>query len=237
MSTQKTTVIMTSGYAGSGKDTLGHIMASAFGFKRIAFADKLKDIVSEQWNLDRSKLDSHVFKKMPLLHLPVSGKDALSKAIFDQVIERFSTQDGTSYKRGGANQLKWTDNGYWEVDGKKLYWTPRALMIAEGCQKRSVDPDYWVKQAISGAPKDQFGQLPMMIVITDWRFDEHLATAEMLPYHKLITVRIDSKVEPVSQDSSERYLDNYKFDARVWNDLTSLDNFEKEIREKLGPFI
>jgi len=52
------TVIMLSGYMQSGKDTVGAILQESFGFKRFAFADSLKDEVSQEYNISRESLDT-----------------------------------------------------------------------------------------------------------------------------------------------------------------------------------
>ena len=51
-------IIMLSGYMKSGKDTAGDHLCSKYGFKRFAFADVLKDEISEIYNIERSILDT-----------------------------------------------------------------------------------------------------------------------------------------------------------------------------------
>lgn len=52
------TVVMLSGWMQSGKDTVGSYLCKHFGFSRFAFADVLKDEVSEMWNVPRDMLDT-----------------------------------------------------------------------------------------------------------------------------------------------------------------------------------
>jgi hypothetical protein len=42
--------ILLSGWSGSGKDAVGQILARRYGAKRLAFADRLKEMVAEQYN-------------------------------------------------------------------------------------------------------------------------------------------------------------------------------------------
>lgn len=55
-------VIMVSGYLQSGKDVVGKRLCQAHGFTRVAFADLLKQQVSELFNLNRAALDTQVGK-------------------------------------------------------------------------------------------------------------------------------------------------------------------------------
>ena len=44
-------LILISGKAGTGKDTIGEYLVRKFGFKRYAFADRLKEVATELgWN-------------------------------------------------------------------------------------------------------------------------------------------------------------------------------------------
>jgi hypothetical protein len=44
------TCILLSGWSGSGKDTVGKCLGRLYGAKRVAFADRLKEMVAEQYN-------------------------------------------------------------------------------------------------------------------------------------------------------------------------------------------
>jgi len=50
-------IIGIQGLIGSGKDTIGNYLVQQYGFKRIAFADKLKDILSVMFGWDRKLLE------------------------------------------------------------------------------------------------------------------------------------------------------------------------------------
>lgn len=51
-------IIGLSGYAGAGKDTVGQILVSDYGFKRLAFADTLKSVAKRlhYWNGQKDDL-------------------------------------------------------------------------------------------------------------------------------------------------------------------------------------
>ena len=50
-------IIGITGLAGSGKDTIGHILVEEFGFKRLSCATKVKDIAAQLYGWDRKKLE------------------------------------------------------------------------------------------------------------------------------------------------------------------------------------
>jgi hypothetical protein len=51
-------IIWLSGWAGAGKDTIAAILCKKYDYKRIAFADSLKDIVAAKYNFSRSLCDT-----------------------------------------------------------------------------------------------------------------------------------------------------------------------------------
>lgn len=50
-------IVGISGYKGSGKDTAGDVLINKFGFKKESFAGPIKDIVAQQFNIDREMLE------------------------------------------------------------------------------------------------------------------------------------------------------------------------------------
>jgi hypothetical protein len=55
MTTRK--IFALSGFAGAGKDTLGHVLVNRYGYKRMSFASSLKDCISSITGWDREKLE------------------------------------------------------------------------------------------------------------------------------------------------------------------------------------
>lgn len=113
-------ILALSAYKFSGKDTVADYLCAQYGFKRISFAAKLKDMVASQYNVPREFLDSPTHKEMPLLNLPVIPSDAST--------QRLQSMLATELASG--------------------YWTPRALCILEGSVKRAVYSNYWVRECI-----------------------------------------------------------------------------------------
>lgn len=110
-------VLALSGWRGSGKDTSADYLVNEYGFKKMSFAARLKDMVSKLYNVPREDLDSPTRKEMPLVNLPVIPTDRFTQTIHDMLREEL----------------------------KSGYWTPRALCILEGSIKRSVHANYWIR--------------------------------------------------------------------------------------------
>lgn len=115
------TIIALSAYKGSGKDTVADHLVSRYGFMRISFAAKLKDMVAEIYNIDRVSLDSQVLKEQPLYQYPVISTDATTSTMHHLLRAELSSG----------------------------FWTPRALCILEGSMKRAVHSNYWVRNAVA----------------------------------------------------------------------------------------
>lgn len=191
-------VIAVSGYKRSGKDTIANYLVKNYGFKKVAFADPLKDLVARKFDIDRASLDDHR-KEEPLLQYPVDPKDKFSQMIADFMLMEFKDENGHQYGR--------------DYQDKTLYWTPRALAILEGSVNRAVNSSYWVKQAIREIQKgDSFDY-----VISDLRYCSEVSQLEEAFGLNLTTVRIDRFDSSPSVDPSERDLDGYEFDLTVSN--------------------
>jgi hypothetical protein len=197
----KMKVLAISGWKGSGKDTLANYLIEDHGFKRIAFADPLKDAVAKEFGIPREWCDDPHFKERPLFQYPVQARDWFSKNI-------------TFFM---ANELVST------------FWTPRALCILKGSTMRSVDPDYWVKQAVAQMKPDG------KYVITDLRYRNEATTLRQCVGEALTTVRINRFADSPSSDPSERDLDVFEFDQYIDNtEGTTLDELYEQAFNLLG---
>jgi hypothetical protein len=213
-------IVAVNGWTHSGKDTLANILVEEYGFKRIGFADPLKDTVAEQFGFDRASLDDQNQKNLPLLNLPVSLRDGFTKNLGTFMVREFRTKDGKICKTGIFHEIDGVTDFYGVHDDgtmQKLYWTRRALCILEGSSKRTVDPDYWVKKAIELARKSGMER----VVISDLRYQNETAGVKMSLEEgdTLLTVRVNRFDEhPTnSTDPSERDMDTAKFDVVIEN--------------------
>lgn len=61
----KPLIIGFAGEPGAGKDTAGRFLADLLNFKKVSFADRLKDALCLVYDLDRGKMDDLKYKETP----------------------------------------------------------------------------------------------------------------------------------------------------------------------------
>lgn len=215
-----------SAWKGSGKDTAADHLIKSHDFKRIGFADPLKDTVAQQFSIPRTHLDDPNFKENALPNLPVTAKDKYSEMIVNFMFREFKNSNNQQ-----IDSINVTPGGL--VLGKRnsddpsvshlLFWTPRALCILEGSTKRSADSDYWVKQAVAKAAGDG------MCVISDLRYRSELGALKdsLKPGDLLVPIRINRFASSPSTDPSERDLDNADFRFYIDNTGTKEELYSK----------
>lgn len=113
-------IVALSGWKGSGKDTVGRVLTQDYGYVRHSFADRLKQMVEEQYNVPFEYMNNYK-KEMPLTEYPVVNSDDFSNTIHQLLAAELLTG----------------------------YWTPRALCILEGSVKRSVNAQFWTRSVIA----------------------------------------------------------------------------------------
>jgi hypothetical protein len=108
---------------------------------RNGFADPLKDMVAEEYDIPRSYCDDPAYKEAPLLKYPVTPKDNFSKNMANVMFGEFRTEGGkvSAHSNFTSSQLH----------HEQLYWTPRALCILKGSTNRSVISNSWVTCAMN----------------------------------------------------------------------------------------
>ena len=204
-------IIALSGYKGSGKDKVADYLIDVYGFKRYAFADTIKEMVSEQYNIPLNYFHDQQQKERALPQYPVDPQDAFSEMVTDFMDKELHPVP-------------------WDV----RYWTPRALCILEGSVKRSVNSNYWVDIVIDQINSDKIKSEFTNVVITDLRYTSE--TNRLLKaFPDIEIVRIDRFDSVDCTDPSERDLDNYDFPTTLDNrgslqDLyDNVDNFMETI--------
>lgn len=217
-----------SGWKQSGKDSAANYLIQEYGFKRLGFADYLKDKVAYDFNLKRSDLDNPETKETALLHMPVEVKDE-----FTNTVNSFMFLEFRGVKGQKAVTFRISSNGNMigkDAQGEEfmMYHTPRSLCILEGSSKRCANVNYWVEAALKKA--DSNG----MYVISDLRYRSELYA---IKYHlangdSLHTVRINRFDESPSKDPSERDLDDNTFDYVIENRSTLVE-FNKQINQMM----
>ena len=52
-------IIGVAGYKGSGKDTIGTVLTNSFNFKKLSFAQPIKDLVHDTFGIDKNILQGN----------------------------------------------------------------------------------------------------------------------------------------------------------------------------------
>lgn len=235
-------LIAISGWKKSGKDTAGELLINDYGFNRISFAGPLKDKVAADFNMTREEQDDQSLKEQPLFDYPVIPKDKFALNLVKFMYKEFRDAKGRIpldlyIDPSGAvmGVMSYPDRINPQEELAQLYWTRRAMQILEGSGKRTVDSNYWVKQAIDKIDKKtrQAGVLKMgtpLFVITDLRYKSEVEPLRAAFGKDLLTVRVNRFESTESTDPSERDLDNYKFDVVLENKGT-LEEFLNKVKE------
>jgi len=217
-------VIAISGWKRSGKDTLAEFLVKDFNFRRIGFADPLKDMVAQEYDIPRDHLDNPSYKEAPLTQYPVDPKDDFSKKMTDIMFGEFRNLQGKKSNHGSFVSSK--------LAGEKLYWTPRALAILKGSVNRSVASDYWVRTAVNKIAFDTTHP-EQLYVISDLRYKSEMALLRAFFGDNLVTIRVNRFTHSESTDPSERDLDDAQFDHVIENKGT-LDEFLTKFKSLLS---
>lgn len=159
------------GSINAGKDTLADCLVANHGFKRIAFAAALKDIVARLFGWDRRMLEGCDAK----LRAQREVKDAYWSQVFGRdITPRHILQImGTEVIRNSLHKDMWVKIVEREikqgVHGARVVITDArfpneiAMIRALGGKvvrvKRGVTPD-WETKLVAGVPKDQIPNLP-----------------------------------------------------------------------------
>jgi len=184
-----------------GKDTACEFLVNVHNFKRVSFADPLKNITGALTGLDTSNFNDQSLKELPLPQYPV--------AIADEASVRMLAPFKTSLV----------------VDNEQYFWTPRALLQYIGSAMRTISPDYWVNTAINEISK-QKGRL---FCISDLRYkNEAEALKRAFPDDKVVMVKISRPGLAESTQQSEIDLKGYAFDYELVNNTTK-EEFETAI--------
>lgn len=236
-------VVAISGWKRSGKDTVAGQLIETEGFKRVAFADPLKDSVAREYGIPREHCDDPKYKEAPILHLPLSPKDAFSIGMAKMMFKECRTEDGKTPfdfhidPSGAFLGVVSISSAFTEREAVgQLYWTPRALCILKGSVNRTVRSDFWVQAAINNI---KFASTPVgkadydgyqRFVISDLRYQSEVNQLRQAFGKDLITVRVNRFDTCNSDDASERDLDKGIFDVVIDN-RASLDELHLKVQQ------
>jgi hypothetical protein len=93
--------ILLSGWSGSGKDAVGQILTRRYGAKRLAFADRLKEIVAEQYKFPVQWAHTTLGKQVVL----ACGKPVREVLVTEGQLIRQISNEPELFARYVANQI------------------------------------------------------------------------------------------------------------------------------------
>lgn len=202
----------------SGKDFItDNILIPKFGAKRYSYAQKLREVVYEQYLKPHGISFEHTtnpkLKEKPLTHYPVMPGDQLSRIICAYFDDNFPmvAEDG----------------------GVQQYWSTRMLMIAEGQFKRSVNPYYWSDIV----HRQIMDESPEIAVITDVRFPVGEARIIKQLGGKIVHVKrsLENRgIEKEFDDPSETAMDSWSDYDAVWDNDGTLRDIEKQVSHTMA---
>lgn len=222
-------IVCISGWKQNGKDMLASYLIDNYGASRVSFADPLKDMVSEEYGVDRASLDDQNLKETPLLGMPVNPQDTYSKMISEFLFKEFRLKSGVqptsfAYKNGqfqGVVSSAFSEDPSHAIV-ETIYWTPRALAILKGSTNRSVRSNYWVQKAI-----EKIKKVDGMVVISDLRYKSEMNQIKEAFGDDAVFIRVQRFETSPSTDPSERDLDDAKFDYYIDNTGTKEESFNQ----------
>ena len=222
-------IIAVSGFKGSGKDTLANYLIDNVGYRRVAFADPLKDMASEQFGIYRTAFDDPRLKERPLLQYPAPAIDGFTTMLSKFLVRELKTKHGfpadTKHVREQDGVLQTFLLDKWE----SLYHTPRSLAILVGSSMRAGSSDFWVQKAIEKINCDQTYD---KFVISDLRYKSEIIQLKAEFGQDLLTVRVNRFENTNSTDPSELDVVGVPHDLEISNKGT-FNEFENNIKELL----
>lgn len=188
-------VLMISGYKRTGKDTFFDHEWQFFHCKNLGRRAYEKDSnLSLEW--------SHSSYSSSSSYNRVAFADKLKEICRDELYPSLTLEEMDILKDEG-------------VVGTK---TIRDNLIEIASRYRSIDEDYWAKEAMRGRVDDD-------IYITDWRYPNEVDIVRRT--HKVTTMRLFRSCISTPTSPSELALDEYKADILC---VTSQQDFEECIR-------
>jgi hypothetical protein len=143
------------GQAGSGKDAVGTILRGHYGFATLAFADPLKTVVMEAWNLPREVLwgasDGRTMGIMECAACGWTGVDldcpvCCDNAVLNVPITVWACPKGCTHPTSVFDPPKYAPICNHNDALTRQPLTPRLALQTLGTQwGRALDPDVWIR--------------------------------------------------------------------------------------------
>ncbi len=210
-------IIALCGEKGVGKDTAAERLIEEFGFRRVSFADSLRFICSEAFDVDYELFSNARQKEMKFDTAFILDK-SYSSSLIDS-IEKEAAYYNIS--------LNYDKQALKEFILNKKFTTPREILQFVGTEvvRDRINPDFWILVAEAIIKNS----VQKRIVITDCRFkNERLMLKNSLGAHLLRLKRASSNK---STHVSENSLGSDKEYDKVILNNQSIDQVQKKIEE------
>lgn len=198
----------------AGKDTVFGF-AEELGFKRVAFADKLKTTCMDLFNLSHDQVFGEG-KDIMDERYPNTRDDKIINMLQSEAIERglelLDRVGLTTNSKGEPEDLYEVENPDY-----KPFLTPRRILQLFGQDQRSLFPNIWASYIFTTAIPELVAQGEKKIIVTDFRFpNEAVAAAQWanqstnnhLHMYKIHRPGVVAKTG--SNDISETALDDFQ---------------------------
>jgi cytidylate kinase len=213
-------IVGISGKMQHGKDTVGEYLITNYGFKRLSFGDKVKEICIEYDN-STPELREYWNKKV-------------AREILDN--ESRALEVDASMQRMCPGIWKQLTHEECYIT-KPLHARIRMQRFATD-EMRTLDPDCWVRYVMRKYEQEEGGRW----VITDMRFRNEAYWIEATENSQLWRVRRPIPDIPGTEHTSETELDDYPFEVFIDNDSTisalhnKVDRIMKRVLRGTRPF-
>lgn len=203
-------IIGLSGYARSGKDEAAKILVEEYGFTRVAFADKLRDVLYA--------LNPIVDIRRGDVPLHVKTPSGTKRLMMDENTPSTIPVSMTIHVQDVIDAHGW--DGYKETKfGPEIRRLLQRLGTEAG--RQTLWENLWVDATLTGHPEDA------RLVVTDCRFPNE-AQAVKDRGGKMWRITREG-VGPANSHASETSLDHWEFDAWIDNKGT-LEAYHEAIR-------
>ena len=213
-------VIGVSGKMQHGKDTVGEHLIAKYGFRRLSFGDKVKEVCM---NYDNST---------PEL------REHWNKKVAREVLDDESRADEVDASMQRVCPGVWKKLTYEECYVTKPASARIVMQQFATNEMRRLDPDCWVRCAMQQCQQEKGSRW----VITDMRFKNEAYWIEAVDNSQLWRVRRPIPDAPGAEHTSEVELDDYPFEVFVDNDSTiealykKVDRIVKRVLSGARPF-
>lgn len=227
------------GKARSGKDEVTHILSETYGFKRVSFADKIRDLSVIYFNLSPDELRDHKTKfsreilqgigstvrnrlfdvEKQFVGIPEKGISKFPKWVEEIAIEEFKLEPILLPTK--RKEVKTILNGIINMFNENLDDFLKVI--------KSHQTDIWINYLFDNYIKNKSELIDYVLVIPDIRYKNEMKKIKDLGGKTIKIERVDN---PPIEAGSEHESENDLIDEMDW-DFILLNEHKTDWRDKL----